>query len=58
MRLAIINDSHFGVRNDSPLFLEYSLKFFESIFFPYLEANGINTVIHMGDLLDRRKYKL
>ena len=56
MRLAIINDSHFGIRNDSPLFLEYSLKFFESIFFPYLEANGINTVIHMGDLLDRRKY--
>ena len=56
MRIAIISDSHFGLKNDSPLFLEYSFKFFDSIFFPYLETNSINTVIHMGDLLDRRKY--
>lgn len=56
MRLAIISDTHFGVRNDSPLFLEYSFKFFDTIFFPYLKEHGIDTVIHMGDLLDRRKY--
>lgn len=56
MKIAVISDTHFGVRNDSPLFLEYSFKFFEEIFFPYLDAHGIDTVIHMGDLLDRRKY--
>jgi DNA repair exonuclease SbcCD nuclease subunit len=56
MKIAVISDTHFGVRNDSPLFLEYSFKFFEEIFFPYLEKHGIDTVIHMGDLLDRRKY--
>ena len=56
MKIAVISDTHFGVRNDSPLFLEYSFKFFEKIFFPYLKENGIDTVIHMGDLLDRRKY--
>jgi DNA repair exonuclease SbcCD nuclease subunit len=56
MKIAVISDTHFGVRNDSPLFLEYSFKFFEEIFFPYLKEHGITTVIHMGDLLDRRKY--
>lgn len=56
MKIAVISDTHFGVRNDSPLFLEYSFKFFETVFFPYLQKHGIDTVIHMGDLLDRRKY--
>lgn len=56
MKIAVISDTHFGVRNDSPLFLEYSFKFFDTIFFPYLDKHGIRTVIHMGDLLDRRKY--
>jgi DNA repair exonuclease SbcCD nuclease subunit len=56
MKIAVISDTHFGVRNDSPLFLEYSFKFFETIFFPYLEKHNVDTVIHMGDLLDRRKY--
>jgi len=56
MKIAVISDTHFGVRNDSPLFLDYSFKFFDSVFFPYLKEHGIDTVIHMGDLLDRRKY--
>ena len=56
MKIAIISDTHFGVRNDSPLFLDYSFKFFDTVFFPYLDKHGIRTVIHMGDLLDRRKF--
>ena len=56
MKIAIISDTHFGVRNDSPIFLNYSLDYFENIFFPYLQENNIQNVIHMGDLLDRRKY--
>lgn len=56
MKIAIISDTHFGVRNDSPIFLNYSLDYFENIFFPYLKENNIKQVIHMGDLLDRRKY--
>jgi len=56
MKIAIISDTHFGARNDSPIFLNYSLDYFENIFFPYLVQNGIKNVIHMGDLFDRRKY--
>lgn len=56
MKLAIINDTHFGIRNDSPLFLENALLFFEEQFFPYLKEHGIKTVLHLGDFMDRRKY--
>jgi DNA repair exonuclease SbcCD nuclease subunit len=56
MKIAIINDTHFGARNDSPFFLEQSLEFFEKTFFPYLKEHGIKTVLHLGDLLDRRKF--
>lgn len=56
MKIAIISDTHFGARNDSPIFLNYSLDYFENIFFPYLNEHGIKSVIHMGDLFDRRKY--
>ena len=56
MQIALINDSHFGARNDSPIFLEYFLSYYENHFFPYLEKHNIKTVFHLGDLLDRRKY--
>jgi len=56
MKIALITDTHFGIRNDSPLFVDHFLNFFENIFFPYLNENGITEVIHLGDLLDRRKF--
>ncbi len=56
MKIAIISDTHFGCRNDSPFFLENAISFFTNQFFPYLEENKINDVIHLGDFFDRRKY--
>ena len=56
MKIAIISDTHFGVKNDSPIFLEAYLSYFEQQVFPYLLKHNIKTVIHMGDVLDRRKY--
>ena len=38
------------------MFLDQSVKFFENIFIPYLLKKKIDTVIHFGDLVDRRKY--
>ena len=56
MKLCIINDTHFGVRNDSAVFLEHFILFFEEQFFPYCVDNNIDTVLHLGDFFDRRKY--
>lgn len=56
MKIALITDTHFGVRNDSPVFLENQREFYEKSFFPYIEEHDITTVIHLGDVFDRRKY--
>lgn len=55
MKLAFLGDTHFGVRNDSDLFLDYSLSYLENEFFPYLKEHGIDTVVQFGDLMDKRK---
>ena len=56
MKIALITDTHFGARNDNLAFNEYFYKFWEETFFPYIEKNGIDTVIHLGDVMDRRKF--
>ena len=56
MKFAIITDTHFGARNDSLVFNDYFYKFWEETFFPYLEKNNINTVVHLGDVMDKRKF--
>ena len=55
-KIALINDTHLGCRNDNPNYHEYIYKFWEEQFFPYIEQNNIDTIIHLGDVLDRRKY--
>lgn len=56
MKIALITDTHWGVRNDNVAFLDNSKAFLDNVFFPYLDSNNIRTVIHLGDLVDRRKY--
>ncbi|MGI0062591.1 MAG: metallophosphoesterase, partial [Nitrosotalea sp.] len=55
-KLAILGDTHFGVRSDNPAFHEYYRKFYTEVFFPYLKENNIHIVIQTGDMFDRRKY--
>ena len=55
MKVAIITDQHFGARKNSKHFHEYFLKFYNDIFFPALEEQGITTVVDMGDTFDSRK---
>ena len=56
MKIALINDTHAGARGDNPLFNEYFFKFWENTFFPYLEEHNIKQIIHLGDVVDRRKF--
>lgn len=56
MKIAILGDTHFGVRGDSIKFHDYYRKFYENEFFPYLEKNNISYIFQLGDLFDRRKY--
>ena len=56
MKIALITDTHFGARNDNLFFNDYFYKFWDNVFFPYVKDNNIKTCIHLGDLMDRRKY--
>jgi len=56
MKIALITDTHFGARNDNLAFNDYFYKFWEEEFFPYIDKHDIKTVIHLGDVMDRRKY--
>ena len=56
MKIALLNDTHFGARNDSPAFIKYMNKFYDELFFPYLKENNIGTLVHLGDVVDRRKF--
>jgi DNA repair exonuclease SbcCD nuclease subunit len=56
MKVCILGDAHFGMRNDSISFLDYGEKFYKETFFPYLIKNNIKTIIQLGDFFDRRKY--
>ena len=55
MKIAIITDTHYGARKGAEYIHSYFKKFYDNIFFPYLEKNNIDTIIHMGDMFDSRK---
>ncbi len=56
MKVAVITDTHFGARSDSQAFSDYFYRFWTNTFFPYLRKHKIDTIIHSGDMMDRRKY--
>ena len=56
MKIALITDTHWGARSESPVFNDYFFKFWDNVFFPYLEQHNIKDVIHLGDVVDRRKF--
>lgn len=55
-KIAIITDTHFGARNSNLALMNYFEKFYNDVFFPTLEERGVNRIIHLGDLVDHRKY--
>ena len=56
MKVAILNDTHAGIRNSSDIFTDNADKFYSEVFFPYLIENNINRILHLGDVFDNRKF--
>jgi DNA repair exonuclease SbcCD nuclease subunit len=55
-KILLICDTHFGAKSDSVTLLDYQKKFYDTIFFPYIDKHQIDTIVHLGDLVDRRKF--
>ena len=55
MKIAIITDLHFGVRNNNQFFLEHQERYLYGVFIPYLVDNNIKTVWMLGDFFENRK---
>lgn len=56
MKIALCTDTHFGARSDAIVYDKFFEKFYSEVFFPTIDERGIDTVIHLGDVFDRRKY--
>ena len=56
MKIAFLGDTHFGCRNSNQVIQRWQQKFFEKVFWPYIENNGIKTIIQTGDYFDNRKW--
>jgi len=54
-RIACLTDTHWSARKSSRHLHDYFELFYKNIFFPTLEEQGIEIVIHMGDAFDNRK---
>ena len=56
MKILLITDQHFGVRNDNEHFINHYKKFYGKVVIPFIKASGIKEVISLGDTFDRRRY--
>lgn len=56
MKIAILNDTHCGIRNSSDYFIDYQSRFYNEVFFPYCKSHEIKQILHLGDMFDNRRY--
>ena len=55
MKIALITDQHLDGRKGSLAFWEYFQKFYDDVFFPTLEKEGVRVIFDLGDTFDNRK---
>ena len=55
MKIALITDQHLDGRKGNIHFWNFFQKFYDDVFFPTLEKEGIDTIIDLGDTFDNRK---
>jgi DNA repair exonuclease SbcCD nuclease subunit len=54
-KIAIISDTHYGIRGDNSVIMDNTKLFLDNVFFPLIQSKKIDIVIHLGDLVDKRK---
>ena len=55
-KVVILGDTHFGARNSNKIVELWQGRFFDEIFWPFVEDNGIKHIIQLGDWFDNRKW--
>lgn len=55
MKILLITDQHFGVRNDHQAYINMYKKFYGEIVIPFIKAHGVTNIICLGDTFDKRK---
>lgn len=56
MKICFLGDVHFGARNSNQIVEHWQRRFYEEVFWPYIEQQGIKTIIQTGDYFDNRKW--
>lgn len=56
MKIAILGDTHFGARNRNVVIEAWQKRFYEEVFWPYIDKEKIQHVIQVGDWFDSRKW--
>ena len=56
MKIAILCDTHCGIRNSSEIFLDNAEDFYTNIFFPECDKRNVKQILHLGDYYDHRKF--
>lgn len=55
MKIAILTDTHWGVRSDSTVYHDHFKKFYAEQFFPIVDDHGVDMIVHGGDLTHNRR---
>lgn len=55
MKVIILGDTHFGVKQADSFIESYQQKFFDKILFPYIKKHNVQHIIQTGDWFDSRR---
>lgn len=54
MKVAIITDTHWGARGNNIPMMDRFAQFYDDIFYPKIDELGVDTILHLGDLMHNR----
>lgn len=54
MKILFMTDTHLGVRGGSAIFRQLFREYYRDVLFPYIKANNITDIFHLGDFFDSR----